>query len=107
LNYRRFFDVDALVAVRVEDPAVFDATHAVLLRLVTDGVVQGLRVDHPDGLAAPREYLERLGRATGGSYVVVEEIIVAGEVLQTDWACSGTTGYDALAAVTHLFVDPA
>ena len=69
--------------------------------------MDGLRVDHPDGLADPRGYLRRLAAATGGAWVVVEKILEAGEALPGDWACAGTTGYDALRLVDGLFVDPA
>jgi (1->4)-alpha-D-glucan 1-alpha-D-glucosylmutase len=107
LNYRRFFDIDGLVAVRVEEPDVFDATHRVLLDLHARGVVDGFRIDHPDGLADPRQYLHRLREATGGAWVVVEKILEPGEVLPRSWACAGTTGYDALLAVQTALVDPA
>ena len=107
LNWRRFFDVTSLIAVRVEDPGVFAATHRVLLRLVTEGLIDGLRVDHPDGLADPRGYLERLAGETGGAWVVTEKILSGDEKLPADWACAGTTGYDTLAAAGGLFVDPA
>jgi (1->4)-alpha-D-glucan 1-alpha-D-glucosylmutase len=107
LNWRRFFDVTSLIAVRVEDPAVFAATHRVLLHLVTDGLIDGLRVDHPDGLADPRGYLDRLAAETGGAWVVTEKILGGDEKLPTGWACAGTTGYDSLAAAGGLFVDPA
>jgi (1->4)-alpha-D-glucan 1-alpha-D-glucosylmutase len=107
LNYRRFFDVTSLIAVRVEDPAVFAATHRLLLRLVAEGLIDGLRVDHPDGLADPRGYLERLAGETGGAWVVTEKILSGDEKLPADWACAGTTGYDSLAAAGGLFVDPA
>jgi (1->4)-alpha-D-glucan 1-alpha-D-glucosylmutase len=107
LNYRRFFDVDTLAAIRVEDPDVFDATHALLLELVASGALDGLRIDHPDGLADPREYLRRLHERTGGSWVVVEKILEGEEDLPSDWPCAGTTGYDALLRVGGLFVDPA
>jgi (1->4)-alpha-D-glucan 1-alpha-D-glucosylmutase len=107
LNWRRFFDISSLIAVRVEDPAVFAATHQVLLRLAAEGLIDGLRIDHPDGLADPRGYLERLARATGGAWVVTEKILSGDEKLPADWACAGTTGYDALGAVGGLFVDPA
>ena len=107
LNYRRFFDVDTLAAVRVEDPAVFDATHDMLTRLVRDGVVDGLRIDHPDGLANPRAYLDRLQAATDGAWVVVEKILAADEELPDDWATAGTTGYEALWRVQATFVDQA
>src|SRR5499427_5665278 len=107
LNWRRFFDVTSLIAVRVEDPGVFAATHRVLLRLVAEGLIDGLRVDHPDGLADPRGYLERLAAETGGAWVVTEKILSGDEKLPADWACAGTTGYDTLAAAGGLFVDAA
>jgi len=107
LNYRRFFDVDTLAAVRVEDPEVFRATHHVLLELVAEGTLTGLRIDHPDGLADPRGYLARLADATDGTWVVVEKILEGDETLPADWACAGTTGYDALLRVGGLFVDAA
>ena len=106
LNWRRFFDIDSLIAIRVEDPDVFHATHEVLLRLVAEGLIDGLRVDHPDGLADPAGYLRRLASATGDAWVVVEKILARGEELP-DWSCAGTTGYDALDLVSGLFVDPA
>ena len=106
LNYRRFFDVDTLAAVRVEDPDVFEATHRLLLDLIGQGRLDGLRIDHPDGLADPRGYLRRLAEATGGSWVVVEKILEGDETLPPDWPCAGTTGYDALMRVGGLFVDP-
>jgi len=107
LNYRRFFDIDTLVAIRVEEREVFDATHAVLSRLVAEGFVDGVRVDHPDGLADPRGYLRRLAQATDGAWVVVEKILAYDESLPTDWPCAGTTGYESLQRVGGLFVDPA
>lgn len=107
LNYRRFFDVTTLAGVRVEVPEVFDATHELLLSQVRDGVLDGLRIDHPDGLADPGGYLDRLAEATGGAWVVVEKILEPGELLPDDWATAGTTGYDALNRVLGLFVDPA
>jgi malto-oligosyltrehalose synthase len=107
LNWRRFFDITTLIGIRVEDPAVFDATHEVIAGLVAEGLVDGLRVDHPDGLADPRGYLRRLGAATGGAWVAVEKILAADETLPSDWACAGTTGYDALRLVDGLFLDPA
>ena len=106
LNWRRFFDVNELIAIRVEDPDVFAATHQVLLRLLREGLIDGLRVDHPDGLADPRGYLARLDTETGGAWVVVEKILAHSEELP-DWACAGTTGYDTLALVGGLFTDPA
>jgi (1->4)-alpha-D-glucan 1-alpha-D-glucosylmutase len=107
LNYRRFFDVDTLAALRVEDPQVFAATHALLLDLVASGALQGLRIDHPDGLADPRGYLRRLAEATGGVWVVVEKILEGDEQLPADWPCAGTTGYDPLQRIGGLFADPA
>ncbi|MDT7538950.1 MAG: (1-_4)-alpha-D-glucan 1-alpha-D-glucosylmutase [Actinomycetota bacterium] len=107
LNYRRFFDVTTLAGVRVEFPGVFDATHAVLLAHVRSGAVDGLRIDHPDGLADPGGYLDRLADETDGAWVVVEKILESGERLPAEWACAGTTGYDALNRVLGLFVDPA
>ncbi|WP_200262551.1 malto-oligosyltrehalose synthase [Streptomyces sp. HSG2] len=106
LNYRRFFSVSELIGVRVEDPEVFDATHATILRLVREEVVDGLRVDHPDGLADPGAYLARLNEATGGRWTVVEKILADGERLPATWPVAGTTGYDALRHVDGLFVDP-
>jgi malto-oligosyltrehalose synthase len=106
LNWRRFFNITTLIGVRVEDPAVFDATHEVIVRLVGEGLVDGLRIDHPDGLADPRGYLARLASATNGAWVVVEKILEAGETLPADWACAGTTGYDALRMVDGLFLEP-
>jgi len=106
LNYRRFFDVNTLIGVRVEDPVVFAATHRLLVELVEDGSIDGLRVDHPDGLADPRGYLRRLADATGGAWAVAEKILEEGERLPGDWPCAGTTGYDALTLLTRLLVDP-
>jgi (1->4)-alpha-D-glucan 1-alpha-D-glucosylmutase len=107
LNWRRFFDIATLIGIRVEDPAVFDATHQVILGLMAEGLVDGLRVDHPDGLADPRGYLDRLAAATDGAWIVVEKILAADETLPSDWACAGTTGYDALRLADGLFLDPA
>jgi (1->4)-alpha-D-glucan 1-alpha-D-glucosylmutase len=106
LNYRRFFDVGTLAAVRVEDPAVFDATHALIAELVTSGAVDGLRIDHPDGLADPRGYLDRLAAATDDAWVAVEKILAPDEELPDDWATAGTTGYEALWRIQASFVDP-
>ena len=107
LNYRRFFDVDTLAAIRVEDVDVFEATHALLLGLIADGSLDGLRIDHPDGLADPRGYVRRLHERTGGAWVVVEKILEGAETLPDGWPVAGTTGYDALLRVGGLFVDPA
>ncbi|WP_405978000.1 malto-oligosyltrehalose synthase [Streptomyces sp. NBC_00158] len=108
LNYRRFFTISDLIGVRVEDPAVFAATHAKVLQLVRDGVVSGLRIDHVDGLADPEQYLRRLRAAAGdGCWVVVEKILARGERLPASWPVAGTTGYDALHRVDGVFTDPA
>jgi (1->4)-alpha-D-glucan 1-alpha-D-glucosylmutase len=107
LNYRRFFDVTTLAGLRIEDPEVFAATHRLILSSVADGTVSGLRVDHPDGLADPQGYLARLCEAARGCWIVVEKILERGEPLPAQWACNGTTGYDALNLITGLFVDPA
>lgn len=107
LNYRRFFDVTSLVAVRVEDPVVFMATHALLLSLHGHGAVDGFRIDHPDGLADPGGYLERLADATGDAWVVAEKILEGEEGLPEGWRCSGTTGYDALLRVQQVLTPTA
>ncbi len=108
LNYRRFFEVDGLIAVRVELPEVFDATHALLLELNHDGLIDGFRIDHPDGLADPSGYLQRLRKATRkGTLVWVEKILEGSEELPTDWKCAGTTGYDAMRAIQAALVDTA
>ena len=104
-HYRRFFDIDDLAGVRVEDPEVFELTHAKVLSLLGEGVIDGLRIDHPDGLADPAGYLERLA-AAGASRVWVEKILHPGEKLR-DWPVSGTVGYEFLNDVQGLFVDPA
>ncbi|WP_370150374.1 malto-oligosyltrehalose synthase [Streptacidiphilus sp. EB129] len=107
LNYRRFFTVAELVAVRVENPEVFQATHGTLLRLRAEGLIDGFRIDHPDGLADPRGYLRRLRHATDGAPVVVEKILTGDERLPPDWPCAGTTGYDALRRVDGVLTDAA
>ena len=107
LNYRRFFDVDTLAAVRVEDDDVFLSTHRLLLALHAERLIDGFRIDHPDGLANPRQYLADLQRATGGCWVVVEKILEADEELPENFECDGTTGYDALLRVSGLFHDAA
>jgi (1->4)-alpha-D-glucan 1-alpha-D-glucosylmutase len=107
INYRRFFDINELVALRMEEPAVFEVTHGLLTRLIADGRVSGIRVDHPDGLLDPAAYLSRLQRLAGRPlYVVVEKILSPGESLDAEWPIAGTTGYGFLNAVSGLFVDP-
>jgi (1->4)-alpha-D-glucan 1-alpha-D-glucosylmutase len=103
--YRRFFDIDDLAGVRVEDPEVFELVHGKVLELVRDGVISGLRVDHPDGLADPAGYLRRL-RGRGAQHVWVEKILHPGEELR-DWPVEGTVGYEFLNDAAALFVDPA
>ncbi|GJG85129.1 malto-oligosyltrehalose synthase [Gemmatimonadetes bacterium T265] len=111
LNYRRFFDVSDLVALRAEDPTVFEATHAWALARVEAGQVHALRVDHVDGLRDPLGYLRRLraaldARAPGAHVpVFVEKIVVGGERLRPEWPADGTTGYEALGALERVFVD--
>ena len=117
INYRRFFDVNDLAAIRMELPEVFDEAHKFLLDLVRVGAVTGLRIDHPDGLYLPQEYFEKLqqrcaealgmalpqdGRAV---YMIVEKILTALETLRKDWPVHGTTGYDFANQVTQLLVD--
>ena len=104
-RHRRFFDIEHLAALRQEDEHVFDETHRLALRLALDGTVDGLRVDHPDGLADPAGYLRRL-RDGGAAHVWVEKILDPGEPLR-DWPVEGTVGYEFLNDVAALFVDPA
>jgi (1->4)-alpha-D-glucan 1-alpha-D-glucosylmutase len=105
LSYRRFFDIETLAALRVEDEEVFAATHRLILGLIADGSVDGLRVDHIDGLADPEGYLERVCYAPSRPYVVVEKILQPDEELPASWPVAGTTGYEFLNRVTELFVD--
>lgn len=107
LTYRRFFEISDLVGVRVEEPAVFDDVHATVVELVRDGLVHGLRIDHIDGLADPLSYLHRLRAVVGEeTYIVVEKILGPGEALRADWPVAGTTGYEFIADLAHLFVHP-
>ncbi|MCW2992659.1 MAG: treY [Conexibacter sp.] len=105
-RHRRFFDVDELAGVKMEDPEVFAAVSGLALRLVQEGVIDGLRVDHPDGLTNPVQYLRRL-RDGGAEHVWVEKILDPGEELRADWPVSGTVGYEFANDVAALFVDPA
>ncbi|MEW9870316.1 malto-oligosyltrehalose synthase [Arthrobacter sp. HS15c] len=107
LNYRRFFAVNTLAGIRVETPGVFEEAHAEVARWFREGLVDGLRVDHPDGLADPAGYLRWLKDLSGGAYILVEKILEPGEVLPGEFACEGTTGYDALAEIDRVLVDPA
>jgi len=110
INYRRFFDVNDLAGIRVEVPRVFEDTHRLILRLVREGKVTGLRIDHPDGLFHPRSYLRDLQHETAGVdarerfYVVVEKILTGEEPLPPDWPVAGTVGYEVLNQVNGLFV---
>ncbi|WP_414709446.1 malto-oligosyltrehalose synthase [Pseudonocardia sp.] len=107
LNYRRFFDVSTLAAVRVEVPEVFDKTHREVLRWVEAGEVDGIRVDHPDGLADPGGYVRRLRAAIGPNrWLLVEKILGVGEELPASWPVNGTTGYEALREIQGVFIDP-
>ena len=135
INYRRFFDVNHLAAIRQEEPDVFDATHKLLVDLVRTGAITGLRIDHPDGLYLPRAYCEKLqhrcakaiatvaagisparpGKAAGTAatadrraiYMIVEKILTGDEPLRGDWPVHGTTGYDFASQVAQLLVDQA
>lgn len=102
-GYRRFFDINDLVGVRTEDAEVFAATHRLVLDLVRRGLVQGLRVDHVDGLRDPRGYLQRLAAAT--DFIVVEKILAGDERLPLDWPVAGTVGYEFGSAASAVFVD--
>jgi (1->4)-alpha-D-glucan 1-alpha-D-glucosylmutase len=104
-RHRRFFDIDDLAGVRQEDPVVFEQTHELVLSLVRDGLVDGLRIDHPDGLADPAGYLARL-RERGARRVWVEKILDPDERLR-DWPVTGTVGYEFSGDACALFVDPA
>jgi (1->4)-alpha-D-glucan 1-alpha-D-glucosylmutase len=119
INWRRFFDITELAGVRVEIPEVFDRIHALPLRLYGEGLIDGLRIDHIDGLADPAGYLTRLrgelakletvrpaGSASGPAYLVVEKILAEGEALSPDWACDGTTGYEFMDGVSALLHAP-
>jgi (1->4)-alpha-D-glucan 1-alpha-D-glucosylmutase len=107
LGYRRFFDISNLVGLRMENEQVFDDTHRLVLRWLLEGVLDGVRVDHIDGLHDPQAYLMRLSRAAPKAWIVVEKILQAGERLRESWPIAGTTGYDFLNRVGGLFIDPA
>lgn len=104
LDYRRFFNIESLVGLRVEDPQVFADTHSLVTALVSGGLVDGLRVDHVDGLRDPHGYLDRLGDATVGAWVAVEKILAPDEELPEEWPVAGTTGYEFLNRVNGIFV---
>ncbi len=112
LTYRRFFDVSTLAAVRVEIPEIFDKTHRLVLDMIAAGEVDGIRVDHPDGLSDPGAYVRRLRGALDRSppgpdrWLLVEKILMVGEALPSSWPVDGTTGYEALREIQGVFVDP-
>lgn len=103
VNYRRFFNINELISVRVEDEAVFYECHKLILRLVKDGIFTGLRIDHIDGLYDPTQYLQRLQEQTGGVYVTVEKILAPTEELPQNWQTEGTSGYDSLHYINGVF----
>jgi len=111
-NYRRFFDIDDLVALRMDDESVFHRVHARLVELWKDDLIQGVRVDHIDGLARPRDYLDRLRRTLSEAapdrtpWILVEKINARDEQLPEEWAADGTTGYETLNEISRLFVVP-
>lgn len=106
LSYRRFFEVAGLVGMKIENEQVFQDTHHLVLDLVKAGQVQGLRIDHVDGLANPTGYLDTLREAVGPrTYITVEKILGPGESLPTQWPVSGTTGYEFTSALSDLYID--
>jgi (1->4)-alpha-D-glucan 1-alpha-D-glucosylmutase len=112
INYRRFFDINELAAIRMEQPQVFEEAHRLVFRLVREGAVTGFRIDHPDGLYAPAEYFRRLqsscvaeAAAHAPFYIVAEKILAPGERLPDTWAVAGTTGYEFLNLLNGIFVD--
>jgi (1->4)-alpha-D-glucan 1-alpha-D-glucosylmutase len=107
LNWRRFFTITELAGLRAEDEAVFEATHALYFRLWDEKLIDGVRIDHIDGLADPATYLDRLRRRMPGSYIVVEKILGPGEPLPPEWPVEGTSGYDFMEQVSALLHDPA
>lgn len=118
INYRRFFDINDLAALRTENPDVFEATHRYVLELVAAGKINGLRIDHPDGLYDPARYYhdlqQRLQQARGGpsgttgdAYILVEKILATYEHLPDDWPVAGTTGYDFAHIVNGIYIQPA
>jgi len=106
LGYRRFFDVNSLVGIRIEDQRVFDDTHQLILKWLRCKELDGVRVDHPDGLSDPENYFHRLRAAAPSAWIIAEKILQPGEHLPESWGASGTTGYDFLNLATGLFVDP-
>ena len=107
LNYRRFFDVTSLVGLRTEVTEVFQAVHETTFQLVNEGCIDGLRVDHPDGLANPREYFSRLRERLPNTWIVAEKILEGDEEIPQSWRVAGTTGYDLMAQVNQVLTNPA
>jgi (1->4)-alpha-D-glucan 1-alpha-D-glucosylmutase len=107
INYRRFFDINDLAGLRMEEPELFQKSHALVGRLVDEGRVQGLRLDHVDGLRDPGAYLRTLRTRVGPQYLVVEKILASDERLREEWPVDGTTGYEFMTQVNGLLVDPA
>src|SRR3954467_9402348 len=107
INYRRFFEITDLAGIRIEDKTVFEATHALIHRLAKRGGIDGLRIDHPDGLSDPQQYLERLQEAFGRPWVVVEKILAEHEQLKSDWPVHGETGYRFVNLLTGVYIDQA
>ncbi|HEX6560253.1 MAG TPA: malto-oligosyltrehalose synthase, partial [Longimicrobiales bacterium] len=106
INYRRFFDITDLAGVRVEDDDVFLTTHALILQLIRTGQIDGVRIDHVDGLRDPAGYLQKLRDTIADSYVIVEKILAPGEELREGWAVEGTTGYDFTGLVAGYYCEP-
>jgi len=105
INYRRFFNINELICLKTEDPDVFNYMHSLLFSLVEKGMIDGLRIDHVDGLYDPANYLKRLREKAGPLYIVVEKILGPEEKLPLDWQVQGTTGYDFLNYVNGIFCD--
>ena len=105
LGHRRFFDVNTLVGLRIEEPQVFNDTHRLLIEWLDKGVVDGLRIDHPDGLLDPKQYFERLAKEAPKAWIIAEKILEPGEHLPADWDVAGTTGYDFLNVLNGVLVD--
>lgn len=105
LGYRRFFDVNTLVGLRMEDRSVFAETHALILKWLREGVLDGIRIDHPDGLRDPRCYFERLREEAQEVWILAEKILEPGERFRVEWPIDGTTGYEYVNQVAGLFVD--
>lgn len=106
LGYRRFFDVNSLIGLRMERAHVFEETHALILEWLRNGVLDGVRVDHPDGLRDPLEYFDRLREASPNAWIIGEKILASGEFLRKDWPIEGTSGYDFMNVALGLLVRP-